>query len=67
MDEDYLTGVDCVDRNKLWKIMKEMGMPDQYSYSFLLFVNSYSRGIGIKNNNLREKHKHPLGVESQKH
>ena len=28
MDEDYLTGVDCVDRNKLWKIMKEMGMPD---------------------------------------
>jgi len=28
MDEHYLTGVDCVDHNKLWKIMKEMGIPD---------------------------------------
>ena len=25
---DYTKAFDCVDRNKLWKIMKEMGIPD---------------------------------------
>ena len=25
---DYAKAFDCVDQNKLWKIMKEMGMPD---------------------------------------
>ena len=25
---DYATGFDCVDHHKLWKILKEMGMPD---------------------------------------
>ena len=25
---DYAKGFDCVDLNKLWKILKEMGMPD---------------------------------------
>ena len=25
---DYAKAFDCVDRNKLWKIMKEMGIPD---------------------------------------
>ena len=25
---DYLKGFDCVDHNKLWKILKEMGIPD---------------------------------------
>ena len=25
---DYTTAFDCVDRNKLWKILKEMGIPD---------------------------------------
>ena len=25
---DYVKAFDCVDHNKLWKIMKEMGMPD---------------------------------------
>ena len=25
---DYAKDFDCVDRNKLWKIMKEMGVPD---------------------------------------
>ena len=25
---DYATGFDCVDHNKLWKILKEMGIPD---------------------------------------
>ena len=25
---DYASGFDCVDHNKLWKILKEMGVPD---------------------------------------
>ena len=25
---DYATGFDCVDHNKLWKILKEMGIPE---------------------------------------
>ena len=26
---DYTKDFDCVDHNKLWKILKEMGIPDQ--------------------------------------
>ena len=26
---DYASGFDCVAHNKLWKILKEMGIPDQ--------------------------------------
>ena len=26
---DYIKALDCVDHNKLWKILKEMGVPDQ--------------------------------------
>ena len=26
---DYVKAFDCVDHNKLWKILKEMGIPDQ--------------------------------------
>ena len=25
---DYTKAIDCVDQNKLWKILKEMGIPD---------------------------------------
>ena len=25
---DYVKAFDCVDRNKLWKILQEMGIPD---------------------------------------
>ena len=25
---DYAKGFDCVDQSKLWKILKEMGIPD---------------------------------------
>ena len=25
---DYTKAIDCVDHNKLWKILKEMGIPD---------------------------------------
>ena len=30
---DYAKGIDCVDHNKLWKILKEMGIPDHLTGS----------------------------------
>ena len=35
---DYAKAFDCVDRNKLWKILKEMGIPDHLTH---LFKNLY--------------------------
>ena len=29
---DYATAFDCVDHNKLWKILKEMGIPDHLTF-----------------------------------
>ena len=29
---DYAKAFDCVDHNKLWKILKEMGIPDHQTY-----------------------------------
>ena len=31
---DYVKSLDCVDHNKLWKIMKEMGIPDHLTASW---------------------------------
>ena len=28
---DYTKAFDCVDHNKLWKILKEMGIPDHFT------------------------------------
>ena len=36
---DYAKAFDCVDQNKLWKILKEMGLPDQLTY---LLRNQYA-------------------------
>ena len=29
---DYAKAFDCVDHNKLWKVLKEMGIPDHLTY-----------------------------------
>ena len=29
---DYTEAFDCVDHNKLWKILKEIGLPDHLTY-----------------------------------
>ena len=29
---DYAKAFDCADHNKLWKILKEMGIPDHLTY-----------------------------------
>ena len=31
---DYAKAFDCVDHNELWKILKEMGIPDHWSASW---------------------------------
>ena len=36
---DYAEAFDCVDHNKLWKILKEMGIPDHLT---CLFRNVYA-------------------------
>ena len=36
---DYAKAFDCVDHNKLWKILKEMGIPDHLTY---LLRNPYA-------------------------
>ena len=36
---DYAKAFDCVDHNKLWKILKEMGIPD---HLICLFRNLYA-------------------------
>ena len=37
---DYAKAFDCVDHNKLWKILKEMGIPD---YLTCLLRNLYAK------------------------
>ena len=36
---DYAKAFDCVDHDKLWKILKEMGIPDHLTY---LLRNQYA-------------------------
>ena len=36
---DYAKAFDCVDHNKLWKILREMGLPDHLTW---LFRNLYA-------------------------
>ena len=36
---DYSKAFDCVDHNKLWKILKEMGIPDHLA---CVFINLYA-------------------------
>ena len=38
---DYAKAFDCIDHNKLWKILKEMGIPD---YLTCLLRNLYASG-----------------------
>ena len=35
---DYAKAFDCVDHNKLWKILKEMGIPDHLTCSWETYM-----------------------------
>ena len=41
---DYAKAFDCVDHNKLWKILKEMGIPDHLT----CFLRNLYAGSGSK-------------------
>ena len=46
---DYAKAFDCVDHNKLWKILKEMGIPDHLT-CLLMKVKEESEKVGLKLN-----------------
>ena len=47
---DYAKAFDCMDHNKLWKILKEMGIPDHLFQNFpQLIVIHMVKGFGIVN------------------
>ena len=35
---DYTKAFDCVDHNKLWKILQEMGIPEHFTCSWEIFM-----------------------------
>ena len=37
---DYVKAFDCVDHNKLWKILKEMGIPDHLTCQASLSITN---------------------------
>ena len=43
---DYAKAFDCVDHNKLWKILKEMGIPDHLT---CLLRNLYAETVAGSN------------------
>ena len=36
---DYAKDFDCVDHNKLWKILKEMGLPDHLTFPWETYMH----------------------------
>ena len=36
---DYAKAFDCVDHNKLWKILKEMGLPDHLTFPWETYMH----------------------------
>ena len=48
---DYTKAFDCVDHNKLWKILQEMGIPDQFTCLLrtLYGVQGHSSRVEAKN------------------
>ena len=56
---DYVKDYDCVDHNKLWKILKQMGIPDHLTY---LLRNRYGGQEAIARTDI----KHQTGFKSGK-
>ena len=41
----YAKAFDCVDHNKLWKILKEMGIPDHLTRAYILIITLNVNGL----------------------
>ena len=44
---DYAKAFDCVDHNKLWKIMKEMGIPDHLPDSWEICMQARKQQLEL--------------------
>ena len=44
---DYAKAFDCVDHNKLWKILKEMGIPDHLTASWDTYMQVRKRKLEL--------------------
>ena len=50
---DYAKAFDCVDHNKLWKILEEMGIPDHLTYfQRNIYVGQEATELDMNNNRL---------------
>ena len=45
---DYAKAFDCVDHNKLWKILKEMGISDHLTWEICIQVKKQQLELGMK-------------------
>ena len=44
---DYAKAFDCVDHNKLWKILKEMGIPDHLTRLLRRLLRCWRRPLRV--------------------
>ena len=45
---DYAKAFDCVDHNKLWKILKEMGIPDTWPASWEICMQVWKQQLELE-------------------
>ena len=45
---DYAKAFDCVDHNKLWKILKEMGIPDHLTWAICMQVKKQQLELDVE-------------------
>ena len=57
---DYAKAFDCVDHNKMWKILKEMGIPDHMT---CLFRNLYAGQEATEELDMEQQTGSKLGKE----
>ena len=57
---DYAKAFDCVDHNKLWKYLKEMGIPDHFT---CLLRNMYDAQETIAELDMEQETSSKLGKE----
>ena len=43
---DYAKAFDCVDHNKLWKILQEMGIPDHFTWILRNYMLDKKQQLG---------------------
>ena len=56
---DYVKAFDCVDHNKLWKILKEVGIPDYFTCLLRIYIQ-------VKKQQLEPDVEQPTGSKSGK-